>query len=68
MPTIEALETALVDYKRAQLAFADLLSRRDTLQAQINAIEGQLSSAKASLAANEDTLRNVVLQFGKANR
>lgn len=63
MPTLEALETAIADYKRTQGAFADLIRRRDEAQALLNVIDGQLSTAKASVAANEAALRSVAAQY-----
>lgn len=68
MPTLEALETAIADFKRAQAAFADLVNRRDSVQAQLNTIDGQLSGAKASVAANEEALRGVASQFATEAR
>lgn len=68
MPTLEALETALTDYKRAQTAFADLVTRRDETQAQLNTLNGQISTAKASAAANEDALLSVAQQFARDTR
>ena len=63
MPTLEALETAINDFKRANTALAELMTRRESVQAQLNTIDGQLSGAKASMAANEEALRGVASQF-----
>lgn len=68
MPTLEALETAIADYKRANTAFAELMTRRESVQAQLNTIDGQLSAAKASVAANEEALRNAAVQFSRGGK
>ena len=68
MPTLEALETAINDFKRANTALAELMTRRESVQAQLNTIDGQLSAAKASVAANEEALRNAAVQFSRGGK
>lgn len=65
MPTLEALETAVADYKRTQERFDELVAEQTALQAQLNVVMGLLSTAKASFAANEEALRTAAIQFAK---
>ncbi len=65
MPTLEALETAVSDYKRAQEEFDGLKTKQAELLAELATIQQQIATAKASFASNEDALRTVAVQFAK---
>lgn len=68
MPTLEALETAVSDYKRTQAMFDELVAEQEALNAQMNVVLGQLATAKASFAANEEALKNAAALFSKGGK
>lgn len=68
MPTLEALETAVSDYKRTQGELETLLTRQETVLAQLETIQQQIATAKASFVANEDALKSVAAQFAKVGK
>ena len=66
MPTLDALKTAVADFERAQVAFAEVMARHDAVTGQMATIQNQIATAKANLAANEEALRTVAGQFATA--